>query len=211
MFSGYFIALRAVSGCPTRKLRVFAIHEPSSTTWLGGLLKLTPPWLVAELSNSTLLSVVLHPKRVGKIRNKKEKILDLGSGGGFPGILLAILKPECEIHLLEKSQKKCYFLNKTKDSLNLTNMRVLKTTIQKSSPIGEYSLITARAFSSAKNILEISEKNLMKEGKYLLLKGKIDKINEELESINTNKYKCEIIKTENEKYERHLVEIKINE
>ena len=51
----------------------------------------------------------------------------------------------------------------------------------------------------------------MKEGRYLLLKGKIDKINEELESINTNKYKCEIIKTENEKYERHLVEIKINE
>jgi 16S rRNA (guanine527-N7)-methyltransferase len=72
-------------------------------------------------------------------------------------------------------------------------------------------LITARAFSSTKNILEISEKNLMKEGRYLLLKGKIDKINEELESINTNKYKCEIIKTENEKYERHLVEIKINE
>ena len=91
------------------------------------------------------------------------------------------------------------------------NMKVLKTTIQKRSPIGEYSLITARAFSSAKNILEISEKNLMKEGRYLLLKGKIDKINEELESINTNKYKCEIIKTENEKYERHLVEIKINE
>ena len=91
------------------------------------------------------------------------------------------------------------------------NMKVLKTTIQKRSPIGKYSLITARAFSAAKNILEISEKNLMKEGKYLLLKGKIDKINEELESINTNKYKCEIIKTENEKYERHLVEIKINE
>ena len=91
------------------------------------------------------------------------------------------------------------------------NMKVLKTTIQKRSSIGEYSLITARAFSSTKNILEISEKNLMKKGKYLLLKGKIDKINEELESINTNKYKCEIIKTENEKYERHLVEIKINE
>ena len=91
------------------------------------------------------------------------------------------------------------------------NMKVLKTTIQKRSSIGEYSLITARAFSSTKNILEISEKNLMKEGRYLLLKGKIDKINEELESINTNKYKCEIIKTENEKYERHLVEIKINE
>ena len=47
----------------------------------------------------------------------KEKILDLGSGVGFPGIVLAILRPECQIHLLEKSQKKFYFLNKTKDAL----------------------------------------------------------------------------------------------
>ena len=48
---------------------------------------------------------------------KESKILDLGSGGGFPGVVLAILRPDCEVHLLEKSQKKCYFLNKTKDTL----------------------------------------------------------------------------------------------
>ena len=39
----------------------------------------------------------------------KEKILDLGSGGGFPGIVLAILRPKSEIHLLEKSQKNATF------------------------------------------------------------------------------------------------------
>ena len=50
--------------------------------------------------------------------NKKEKILDLGSGGGFPGILLAILKPECEIHLLEKSQKNV--TSSTKQKIHLT-------------------------------------------------------------------------------------------
>ena len=37
--------------------------------------------------------------------NSLEKILDLGSGGGFPGIIIAITKPMCEIHLLEKSKK----------------------------------------------------------------------------------------------------------
>ena len=37
--------------------------------------------------------------------NNSDKILDLGSGGGFPGIIIAILKPMCEIHLLEKSKK----------------------------------------------------------------------------------------------------------
>ena len=39
--------------------------------------------------------------------NNSDKILDLGSGGGFPGIIIATLKPMCEIHLLEKSKKKC--------------------------------------------------------------------------------------------------------
>ena len=88
---------------------------------------------------------------VEKIKTK-EKILDLGSGGGFPGIVLAILRPESEIHLLEKSQKKCYFLNKIKDALRLKNISVLKTTISQKNTHEKYSVITARAFSSTKNI-----------------------------------------------------------
>ena len=80
--------------------------------------------------------------------NNSDKILDLGSGGGFPGIIIAILKPMCEIHLLEKSKKKCYFLNKTIDLLGLKNAKVLNTVISKNNSLGSYTLITARAFSS---------------------------------------------------------------
>lgn len=141
----------------------------------------------------------------------EQKVLDLGSGGGFPGIILAILKPDCEIHLLEKSQKKCYFLNKTKDKLKLKNVRVLKTKINEKNQLEQYNVITARAFSSTKNILDLTKTNLKKNGKYLLLKGRIEKIEEEVSAINKNNYKYEIIKLENEKYERHLVQIKKNE
>ena len=143
--------------------------------------------------------------------NSSEKILDLGSGGGFPGIIIAISKPMCEIHLLEKSKKKCYFLNKTIDLLELKNAKVLDTVITKKNNLGSYSLITARAFSSTKNILELTQNNLEAGGKYVLLKGKKEKLTEELATINTNKYKYEIIKLENKKYERHLVEIKKSE
>ena len=143
--------------------------------------------------------------------NPKSKILDLGSGGGFPGIVLAILRPDCEIHLLEKSQKKCYFLNKTKDVLGLPNIKVLKHTITKSNKLESYSIITARAFSSTEKILSLTEKNLKKDGKYLLLKGRIEKIEEEMTAINTNNYKYEIIELDNKKYERHIVMIKKNE
>ena len=142
---------------------------------------------------------------------KESKILDLGSGGGFPGVVLAILRPDCEVHLLEKSQKKCYFLNKTKDTLKLNNIKVLKQTISKNNTLEEYSTITARAFSSTQNILNLTERNLKKNGKYLLLKGRIEKIEEEMAAINTNNYKYEIIELDNKKYERHIVQIKKNE
>ena len=142
---------------------------------------------------------------------KESKILDLGSGGGFPGVVLAILRPDCEVHLLEKSQKKCYFLNKIKDILRLDNIKVLKQTITKNNTLEEYPTITARAFSSTQNILNLTEKNLKKNGKYLLLKGRIEKIEEEMAAINTNNYKYEIIELDNKKYERHIVQIKKNE
>jgi 16S rRNA (guanine527-N7)-methyltransferase len=143
--------------------------------------------------------------------NNSDNILDLGSGGGFPGIIIAIVKPMCEIHLLEKSKKKCYFLNKTIDLLGLKNAKVLDTVINKNNNLCSYSLITARAFSSTANILKLTQNNLDDGGKYVLLKGKKEKISEELATINTNKYKYEIIKLENKKYERHLVEIKKSE
>ena len=139
--------------------------------------------------------------------NTTEKILDLGSGGGFPGIVLAILRPESETHLLEKSQKKCYFLNKTKDTLKLKNTSVLKTTISQKNTLEKYSVITARAFSSIKNILALTKNNLKDNGRYLLLKGRAEKIEEEITAINTNNYKYEIIELENKKYERHIVQI----
>ena len=143
--------------------------------------------------------------------NRNEKILDMGSGGGFPGLLIAILRPECEIHLLEKSQKKCYFLNKIIHELNLVNAKTLNTNITPNNKLETYSLITSRAFSSTENTLKLSKKNLEKGGRYILLKGREEKIIEEIQSLDTNKYKCEIIKIENTTHERHLVEIKINE
>ena len=143
--------------------------------------------------------------------DEKDKILDLGSGGGFPGILIGILKPQAQTRLLEKNQKKCYFLNKMKDLLSLTNTKIIKTTLNNKNNLGQFSLITARAFSSTDNILKLTANNLSGGGRYTLLKGKKEKILEEIKSLNTNKYKYEIIKIENKKSERHFLQIRINE
>ena len=90
-------------------------------------------------------------------------------------------------------------------------LMLLKQTISKNNTLEKYPTITARAFSSTQNILNLTEKNLKKNGKYLLLKGRIEKIEEEMAAINTNNYKYEIIELDNKKYERHIVQIKKNE
>jgi len=140
-----------------------------------------------------------------------QTVLDLGSGGGFPGLLLAIIRPNNKISLVESSKKKCYFLKKTKEDLCLTNIKIINKTINKKNTFGVFDVITARAFANTKKILDITKQNTHPKTKYLLLKGKITTINKELKDIDNKRYKCEIIKQDSKGFERNIVSIKINE
>ena len=140
--------------------------------------------------------------------SKQDTILDIGSGGGFPGIVIAISNPKTQTHLVESNQKKAYFLKQIKHDLFLDNLIVHNQRIESHNNLGEFSLITARAFATIEKILTLSENNLLQSGKYVLFKGTKNKIEEELTSLNTNKFKYEIIKQDNKEKERHLVVIK---
>ena len=137
-----------------------------------------------------------------------KNVLDLGSGGGFPGILLAITKPNNKISLLESSRKKCYFLKLVVEALELKNTTILNTTITKTNKIGVFDIITARAFASINKIIKLTQQNKTTTTKYILLKGKEQKIKEELKLLNQKKFKYEIIKQSNTKSERNIVVIK---
>ena len=140
---------------------------------------------------------------------KKEKtVLDLGSGGGFPGILLSITKPKNKIHLIESSAKKCYFLRSIADKLSLSNTTIINKKITTNNNLGTFDIITARAFSSIKNIIDLTQNNTNNKSKYVLLKGKKQTIKQELKDINKNTHICEIIKQELGPEERHIVLIK---
>ena len=143
--------------------------------------------------------------------SKQDTILDIGSGGGFPGIVIAISNPKTQTHLVESNQKKAYFLKQIKHDLFLDNLIVHNQRIESHNNLGEFSLITARAFATIEKILTLSENNLLQSGKYVLFKGTKNKIEEELTSLNTNKFKYEIIKQDNKEKERHLVVIKKHE
>ena len=145
---------------------------------------------------------------INRFITNKSKILDLGSGGGFPGIITAITNPECKIYLLEKNTKKSYFLKKTIIKLGLTNAFVIDKRLEQENDLGIFDLITARAFSSTNNILDLTKNNSNKDTLYVLLKGMKKTIEEELNEINTNNYIYEIINTEEKPKERNIVVIK---
>ena len=140
---------------------------------------------------------------------KKEKTaLDLGSGGGFPGILLSITKPKNKIYLTESSAKKCYFLRSAVDKLSLSNTTIINEKITTNNTLGTFDIITARAFASIKNIIDLTQNNTNNKSKYVLLKGKEKTIKQELKDINKNTHIYEIIKQELGPEERHVVLIK---
>ena len=134
-----------------------------------------------------------------------DKILDVGTGAGFPGVLIAIAKPNLPITLAESNKKKTYFLKKTIKKLGLQNIKVEESHLTNKANLGLFSVITARAFSHTQNIINICDPMLQPRGRYLLLKGKRTKIEEEIESINKKEHKCEIIKLKNKYEERHIL------
>lgn len=105
---------------------------------------------------------------------EKEQLIDLGSGAGFPGIPLAIFLPEMEITLLESMEKRCVFLRKVVDTLSLTNVKVCCDRAEnwgRSEKRSGYGLVTARAVSSFRVLLEYALPLLKKEGYFFAYKG----------------------------------------
>ena len=146
-----------------------------------------------------------------KVIEQNKSIIDLGSGGGLPGVLLSITNPENQITLVESSHKKCYFLKSLIHDLELTNTKVINTTLTEKNDIGVFDIITARAFAPIEKIMRLTKNNTHKQSIYYLLKGKDKKTIEELKVINKKKHNYEIIKLDNKYFDRSLVVIKENE
>ncbi|HJK87237.1 MAG TPA: 16S rRNA (guanine(527)-N(7))-methyltransferase RsmG [Candidatus Megaira endosymbiont of Hartmannula sinica] len=124
----------------------------------------------------------------------RKKIIDLGSGGGFPGIIIALIFP-CDITLVESNYKKSVFLSKAKTLLdhNMSSISIINDRIEnigkggKDNNILSYDYCISRAFASLKKILFLT-KNFNIQSKYILHKGQTyqDEINEALTFFSFN-------------------------
>jgi 16S rRNA (guanine527-N7)-methyltransferase len=112
-------------------------------------------------------------------------ILDVGSGAGLPGLILAILAPEHTFTLAERDQRKAAFLHTAAHTLGLKNVKVYAGDVRKLAETGPHAfhVITCRAWADLKDILTLTSPLLAPKGCWLLLKGKA--VDEELKVCGT--------------------------
>ena len=109
------------------------------------------------------------------------RILDVGSGAGLPGIPLAIANPHLEVVLVDSNGKKTRFLSEVKRKLELSNVTIVQTRIEKYLSDANFDTIICRAFSDIKTFLELTHHCLKPCGIWLAMKGIIPHV--ELSSI----------------------------
>jgi len=99
------------------------------------------------------------------------RILDAGSGAGFPGIPLSIVLPEIRFTLAESIQKKARFLDATVESLELPNVHVVAQRAEERAAAGRPDIITARALAPVHRIIDLFRKELKRGAQLILYKG----------------------------------------
>ena len=101
------------------------------------------------------------------------KVVDVGSGGGCPGIPLAIVRPENQFILVESKNKKANFLNTTIQALKLKNTKVICQRAENIELTKKADAIVCRALGSIPYFISVAGHMLKKQGRLLAMKGKI--------------------------------------
>ncbi|MDL2355495.1 MAG: 16S rRNA (guanine(527)-N(7))-methyltransferase RsmG [Pseudomonadota bacterium] len=98
-------------------------------------------------------------------------VLDVGAGGGLPGIVLAIARPDMQVSLIDTVHKKTAFLKQVKAELELANVTVYTSKVQELEVARKFDVITSRAFADLSDFVNWSGHLLAEDGQFIALKG----------------------------------------
>ncbi|HWJ93873.1 MAG TPA: 16S rRNA (guanine(527)-N(7))-methyltransferase RsmG [Telluria sp.] len=118
------------------------------------------------VTHHLLDSLAAVPAFVG-VRN----VLDVGAGGGLPGIVLAIARPDMKVSMIDTVHKKTAFLTQVKAELGLANVTVYTMKVQELEVSDKFDAITSRAFADLSDFVNWSGHLLAEGGRFIALKG----------------------------------------
>lgn len=134
-------------------------------------------------ANEVLIKHIVDSLVVGPYLNVK-RCLDVGSGGGLPGMPLAILKPDTHFTLLDTNGKKTRFIQQAIIQLRLENVVVAHARVEKWSPAEPFDAIISRAFASLNDFVSLSHQHLTTDGRFYAMKGQ--RPSEEMKALPAN-------------------------
>jgi len=122
-----------------------------------------------------MLSIHIFDSASIKPYVKGASLLDVGSGAGLPGMVLAILSPALDVTSVEARNKKAQFQMYAANKLKLQNFTVENVRIEDYQPKEKFAMVTSRAFSSIENFVQLSKHTVASNGRWLAMKGVLPK------------------------------------
>ncbi len=121
----------------------------------------------AEMISAHLLdSLVAAPLLNGRT------VLDIGTGAGFPGLPLAVARPDVEFELLDSNNKKIQFVQHAAGLLGLDNVRTVWSRTENYAPGYRFDTVIARALATVPKLLQIAGQHVGEDGVFIALKGR---------------------------------------
>jgi 16S rRNA (guanine527-N7)-methyltransferase len=108
---------------------------------------------------------------VNQYIQNSERILDVGTGAGFPGLILALFNPEKSFVLVDGVSKKISFLQEMIGKLNLKNVIVVHTKVEQYNVAEQFDIIISRAFADIKKMTKLTSHLIKDGGKFIAMKG----------------------------------------
>lgn len=136
------------------------------------------------------------------------RLIDVGTGGGLPGIPLAIALPDCQVTLLDSNGKKTRFLFHVKTLLKLNNVAVENRRVEQFRPDQPFDIVISRAFASLADMVSGCEHLLSPEGLFMAMKGvypeaELAEVEDRVELVQSHP-----LQVPGNEGERHLLEMK---
>ncbi len=142
-----------------------------------------------------------------------KRLLDVGSGGGLPGIVLAICMPDLQVTTIDTVQKKAIFMRQIKGELGLENLTVVHARVENFHPIEKFEVIISRAFSEIVLFIKVTQHLIEKNGRWLAMKGTVphhEFERAEFEALSIKPNNIISLKVAGLEAERHLVVLENN-
>ncbi len=112
--------------------------------------------------------------------------IDIGTGPGLPGMILALAMPDSQWTLLDSNQKKVRFLRHVKAELDVSNVEIVQSRVESYKPNSDFDTVICRAFAPLNRLLELSQHLITPDNQLLAMKGKQAK--EEIDQLGEHEF-----------------------